>query len=686
MSIRVLVVSLFIAALCGASGARAQTQILFTDGPQNSIRRMNTSGVETTELVNDTAVGDSLTGIVLARDGRLYVSSHQTDEILRYNLDGTGETVFAHNGNVAPGAAAAPGLPLQGPVGIAQAPDGDFYVASRYRNSIVRINGTTGQITAEIGYELVLSPEGIVVGSDGLYIAAGNDNAIYRLRFGSTSLETFISSNLNYPQGLAFGPDGNLYVSNYFSNSVVRFNATTGALVGTTVAATSGLQGPAGLLIDPASTTTNVILYVAANGEGRIYKVTNGGTPSKFAASRATFLTAIDTSTITAHTLSLTTAIGGCQTATGTVTISAPAPTGGTTINLSKQTTGAWSTAVTLPSPATVTIPAGQRSASYTITINTVTSTLTGTLRASRTSPTTNRDVLLTVRPVRLQSFTVAPASVLANQSGTVTVQRECALTSASSVTFSSSNTTAANAPATLSIPANQTTATTTILGKNVGSVQTTTVTANLGGGSKTVTFKVSPASAGLLASVAVNPTLVVGGSGRTSTGTVTLVTTATGNTTVTLSSSVTSAATVPASITIPANTLSATFTINTSLVTTFASPIITATANGASVTTRLDVVPLRVASLTITPATMISQSTATLTVTLTAAAPTGGRTVALSSSNALLPVPASITIPAGQTSASINVTAGSIGAATSSLVRASLNDSQRARVVNLSP
>lgn len=83
---------------------------------------------------------------------------------------------------------------------------------------------------------------------------------------------TFLGSGLSSPRGIAFGPDGNLYVADSGTNSVLQ---VTPAGVSTTFA--TGLSAPRGLAFDALG-----ILYVANSGNNTIVKITPDGTKTIF--------------------------------------------------------------------------------------------------------------------------------------------------------------------------------------------------------------------------------------------------------------------------------------------------------------------------------------------------------------------------------------------------------------------
>jgi DNA-binding beta-propeller fold protein YncE len=109
-------------------------------------------------------------------------------------------------------------------------------------------------------------PSGVAFGPDGnLYVADEDNNDVIEFN-GQTGalIGTFVlpppSSPLSSPTGITFGPDGNLYVANLNAvEGVYKFNGRTGAYIGQFVAAGSGgLLAPYGIAFGPDGN-----LYVA---------------------------------------------------------------------------------------------------------------------------------------------------------------------------------------------------------------------------------------------------------------------------------------------------------------------------------------------------------------------------------------------------------------------------------------
>jgi sugar lactone lactonase YvrE len=155
------------------------------------------------------------------------VSSSNTNQVLRYTDTGTFVGVWAQGGG------------LSSPQGLAYGPNKDLYVASYANGSILEYDGMTGAF-----------------------------------------VKTFASSATTAQSviGLHWGPDGNLYVSEYNSTAgqpaIEKFNGTTGASMGAVV--TSGTGGLAGPLDFSFDKTGN--LLVSSSGTNQVLKYSPTGT------------------------------------------------------------------------------------------------------------------------------------------------------------------------------------------------------------------------------------------------------------------------------------------------------------------------------------------------------------------------------------------------------------------------
>lgn len=214
-----------------------------------------------------------------------------------------------------------------------------------------------------------------------------------------------------------------------------------------------------------------------------------------------------------------------------------------------------------------------------------------------------------------------------------------------------SSDSTALQVPASLTVTAGQVGGVFTASAVPVVSATNATVTASANGVNQNATLTVTPSSTASLSGLTLAASQIR--SGGSTTGTVTLSAPAPPGGLMIALSSDQSAVKVPASVQVSFGQTSATFSVTAGTVTSSTTARITASDGKQQLNAPLVVAPLFTWKLS---ATSVSAGvTVTGTITLAYAAPAGGAQVALLSNDpATVQLPASVTIAPGQTSASV--------------------------------
>ncbi|MCW2883710.1 MAG: hypothetical protein JWL58_572 [Streptosporangiaceae bacterium] len=144
------------------------------------------------------------------------------------------------------------------------------------------------------------------------------------------------------------------------------------------------------------------------------------------------------------------------------------------------------------------------------------------------------------------------------------------------------------------------------------------------------------------------------------------------GGTAVTLTSNDTGFA-VPATVTVPAGATSVEVRVTPGSFSVRSQAIITAAANGTTVTKAFAILPNDISGLAHAATYIENGTSAPTTVTLEYPQPTD-TTIQLSSNNPQVTVPQTVTIPAGQTSATFDVTVGTLSKLQAVQIKATIN------------
>ena len=328
-------------------------------------------------------------------------------------------------------------------------------------NTVTVTFGTTGGyrrvIVSEYSGIAMTAPLDVTAKSQGTSTTAAN---------GATSTAATTTANGNLIFGVTMDDSGNF----------ATINAGTGftrraSLNGMDIATEDSIQATAGS-VAATFTFSRADRYLAQMAAFKAASTGGGGSPV--------------VSSLVCNPTSLNP--GGSTTCT--VTLSQPAPSGGSSVTLGSNNTTA------LPVPASVTVPATATSTTFTATAGTVTTSQTVTLTATLGGSTT-ATVTVTPPSPAVSSLVCNPTSLNPGGSTTCTVTlTQPAPGGGSSVALGSNNTTALPVPASVTVPQTTTSTTFTATAGTVTTSQTVTLTATLGG-STTATVTVTPSGGG---------------------------------------------------------------------------------------------------------------------------------------------------------------------------------------------
>ena len=442
---------------------------------------------------------------------------------------------------------------------------------------------------------------------------------------------------------------------------------------GTTITLTSSLSGVA--VVAPTVTVpegaTTATFEINANPVGVDTSVSI--TASIYETSQSALITVLAPMPVMV-TWSTSPVVGGATT-TGTLIISGPAPSGGTTVSLASSSSSALVT-------STITIPAGALTAIFTVTTNVVSNDTSAVISA--TVYGVNLKSTLSILGPQVSSVTLAATSVasLGTTTGTVTLSSNAPV-GGKVVILSSSDAAVASVPVSVTVAAGARTATFTVTAGTVVANMNATITASTDGSTVTASVTVTPAAATLLA-ITTNVSAATGGVAVM--GTVTLSRAApTGGAVVSLTASSTDAGTVPACVTVPAGSTTATFTITTRTVKVTTTLSVTGTYLGVSRTATITVNPVRVVStLTLNPTSVRGGTNSTGTVTLSGIATEAVVVTLTSGTTTVARVLSSVTVPAGSTTATFTITTLAQTATRTSVITARTGTTSRTATLSV--
>ncbi len=256
---RIVLVTAIVGVACLGFAQAAPTGLLVSDADTDQVRLHDAA---TGAFLGNFTSGGALNfpiGFRFGPDGNLYVGSYSGDSDVE-RFDGTtgvfmDQFVTPNSGD------------LNTAYDVEFGPDGNLYVASFGTPAVKRYNGVTGEYMDDFvpdGSGGIATPQQLRFHGGYLYVATGDADAV--LRYDATTgafVDQFIpagTGGLNNAMGFDWGPDGLFYIVGQDTSAVLRFSAQTGAFVDQFV---TGLGSPRFLAFGPDGN-----LYVTESSYG----------------------------------------------------------------------------------------------------------------------------------------------------------------------------------------------------------------------------------------------------------------------------------------------------------------------------------------------------------------------------------------------------------------------------------
>lgn len=324
----------------------------------------------------------------------------------------------------------------------------------------------------------------------------------------------------------------------------------------------------------------------------------------------------------------------------GTVTLSSPAPAGGTEVLLQADL-------ACLTVPVSVRVAEGETTATFDLIPQRVDNDYTAVVTASGPNVTSGTG---TVKVLANKVVKISGVTLNSGGTGTGTVKLAVPAASDFVVNLVSENPNLIYVTDSVTVPAGSLSAQFQVTSGLVSQLEEVYVSASPANAVKRAKFTIRPEVQ--ISSVQLNDSVIL--AGTQTIGTVILEGPAPAGGQVVALSSNRSAVSVPASVTVPEGMMSAEFSIQSTGSAATSATITAKNSNGFKKTATLNLVRPRLASIGLSQSTVKGGSDfPTLTVSLTVAMPFDVEITLSSNRSTLVMVPASITIPAGQLSAS---------------------------------